>query len=248
MIERKFVEQRMKEFMIQEFVSTHLRRVGHSHTRVQRTPLGEKIIIFASRPGLVVGRKGQNIKKLTEQLRDSFNLENPQVEINEVENIFLDPHIIAERIADNMERFGSARFKGIGHKTMEEVMNAGALGVEILISGKLPGARAKRWRFYHGYLKKCGDIANEGVRSAYAAAQLKSGTVGVQVRVMPADIVLPDHIEFLAEKQEIIEPVKEPAKREEKKTERRRPAARKKAAPRTKKGETHEGKGDSGAQ
>ena len=201
MIERQFVSQKLKEFQIQEFISSGLKNIGHSHTKVQRTPLGEKIIIFASRPGLIVGRKGQNIKKLTLQLKNKFDLENPQIEIAEVDNIYLDAQIVAEMIANSMERFGSQRFKGIGHKLMSEVMNAGALGIEILVSGKLPSARAKSWRFYQGYLKKCGDIAIEGVRKATAAAQLKSGTVGIQVRIMPPTIELPDDIELRSEEE-----------------------------------------------
>lgn len=196
MIERKFIAESIKEFEIGEYISQTLKNVGHSHTKLQRTPLGEKIIIFASRPGLIVGRKGENIKKLTSTLKKRFNLENPQIEISEVANIGLEPQIIAERIASTMERFGSDRFKGIGHKTMEEVMNAGARGIEITISGKIPGARAKSWRFYRGYLKKCGDIAVHGVKIAYANAQLKTGTVGVKVSIMPPDIRLPDDVRF----------------------------------------------------
>ncbi len=215
MIERKFVAQKLKEYQIEEFVTNTLERVGHSHTKVQRTPLGEKIIIYASRPGLVVGRGGQNIKKLTKTLKKKFGLENPQIEINEIENINLDANIISEKIANSLERFGTSKFKGIGHKTMGDVMNAGALGVEILISGKIPGSRAKRWRFYQGYLKKCGDIAITGINTSYNTANLKTGTIGIQVRVMPPDIELPDKIEILEEKQEIIEEVKDKGKAEE---------------------------------
>jgi small subunit ribosomal protein S3 len=138
MIERKFVDEKIKEFQIQEFIGTMLNNAGHSHTKLVRTPLGEKIIIFASRPGLVVGRKGENIKKLTITLKKKFKLENPQIEISEVENPNLDAQIVAERIASTLERFGSQKFKGVGHKTMSDVMSAGALGVEIIISGKGP--------------------------------------------------------------------------------------------------------------
>jgi len=194
MIERQFVSQKLKEFQIQEFVTSSLNRVGHSHTKMLKTPLGEKIVIYASRPGLIVGRKGANIKDLTKQLKRKFDLENPQIEINEVENIFHDANIVAEMIAGSLERFGSSKFKGIGHKMMSDVLASGALGVELVISGKLPSSRAKSWRFYQGYLKKCGDIAETGVSTAYSAAQLKSGTIGIQVRIMPPDIDLPDRI------------------------------------------------------
>jgi len=196
MIERKFVAENMKEFQIQEFISNTLKNVGHSHTKLVRTPLGEKIIIFASRPGLVVGRKGENIKKLTNVLKKQFKLENPQIEIAEVENPNLDAQIVAERIASTIEKFGIQKFKAIGHKTMSDVMTAGALGIEIKMSGKIPSARAKTWRFYSGYLKKCGNVSLTGVRRAKSIAQLKPGVVGVQVAIMPPDIKLTDHIQL----------------------------------------------------
>ena len=96
---------------------------------------------------------------------------------------------------------------------MSDVMSSGALGIEILISGKIPSTRAKRWRFYQGYLKKCGEISVSGVQTSYAKAQLKTGIIGVQVRIMPPDLKLPDDIEILKEKKEIIEEVKEPKSR-----------------------------------
>ncbi|MEK6827741.1 MAG: 30S ribosomal protein S3, partial [Nanoarchaeota archaeon] len=188
MIERKFVAQKMKEFQIQEYITQSLENVGHSHTKMVKTPLGEKIIIFASRPGLIVGRKGQNIKQLTKTLKKRFDLENPQIEISEVENPNLDTNIVAEKIVDSLEKFGSEKFKAIGHKIMADVMRSGALGIEIVVSGKVPSARAKSWRFYSGYLKKCGDIAIVGVRKANAQAQLKTGIIGVKVSIMPPDI------------------------------------------------------------
>ncbi len=208
MIERKFIAQNIKEFQIQEFIAQNLKRVGHSHTKLQRTPLGEKIIIYASRPGLIVGRKGQNIRKLTKTLKKKFDLENPQIEISEIENANLDAQIVAERISNTLERFGTTKFKGIGHKVMTDVMDSGALGVEIIISGKIPSARAKSWRFYSGYLKKCGDIAL-GVRTAYASAQLKTGTVGVKVSIMPQDLKLPDDVKLLDKKVEVVEELNE---------------------------------------
>lgn len=243
MIERKFIAEQLKEFRIQEFVAESLKNVGHSHTKLQRTPLGEKIVVYASRPGLVVGRKGENIKKLTSTLKKRFSLENPQIEISEVENIFLDAQIVAEMIASTMERFGSQKFKGIGHKMLADVTNAGALGIEIHISGKIPGARAKSWRFFQGYMKKCGDLSND-VRKAYAIAKLKSGVVGVKVSIMPPDIKLPDKVTMkiipeesgkgvkgaAKEGEKAAEPKAEEKKKEHKKAGRRKKEAEKKPA------------------
>ena len=127
MIERKFVNQNIKEFEIKEYIRNNLSRVGLSDVKLQRTPLGEKIIISTSRPGLVVGRAGTNITKLTRDLKRVFKLENPQIEIEEVTSIGLDAGIIAEMIANSLEKFGTKRFKGIGHKAMSDVMRSAGI-------------------------------------------------------------------------------------------------------------------------
>ena len=165
--------------------------------------MGEKIIIFASRPGLIVGRKGSNIKVLTKQLKKKFSLENPQIEISEVTDINTNAKIVAEKISSSLERYGSNRFKGIMHKTMEESLRSGVLGIEIILSGKIPSARARSWRVYGGYLKKCGDISISQVKLAYATAHLKTGAIGIKVRIMTRDVVLPDDIKVLQEERTV---------------------------------------------
>ncbi|MBI5393066.1 30S ribosomal protein S3 [Candidatus Woesearchaeota archaeon] len=239
MTHEKILAQHIKEFEIKEYIKNNLKRVGYSSAKLMLTPLGEKIVISASRPGLIVGKRGQSIKQLTNTLKKKFNLENPQIEISEVTNPNLDPIIIGERVVNSMEKFGSARFKGIGHKAMEDVMGAGALGVEILISGKIPSSRAKRWRFYQGYLKKSGDIAVNGVRVAYTAAELKSGTVGIQVRIMPPDLILPDDIR-IKKKSDLAEVEKKEEAQSEAKSEEEAKPKQKKAKKEKKKQESTE--------
>jgi small subunit ribosomal protein S3 len=208
MIERDFVSRNKMEFQIQEFISSNLKGVGLSYTKLQRTPLGEKIIIYASRPGLIIGGGGTNIKKLTKQLKKKFGLENPQIEISEVENVNLVSAVVGERIANALEKYGTMRFKGVGHKAMADVLGAGARGIEILISGKIPSARARTWRFYQGYLKKSGSAALSHVDVAYTAAKLKSGIVGIKVSIMPPNVRLPDDIKF---KEATLEEIAHPA-------------------------------------
>ena len=245
MIERKFVAQKIKEFQIEEYISHNLQNVGHSHTKMMKTPLGEKIVIFASRPGLIVGRKGQNIKQLTKNLKKRFEMENPQIEISEVEFPNLDAKIVAEKIVDALERFGSEKFKAVGHKIMSEVMNGGALGIEITISGKVPSARAKSWRFYTGYLKKCGDIAIEGVSTARVQAHLKTGVIGVKVSIMPPDIKLPDDISFIKpeETPQVQEQKPEEAKTQEQEEEEEKPQENKKEKPKRNRKKKNESQG-----
>ena len=246
MIERKFVAEKKKEFQVHEYIGEFLDNVGYSKTKLVKTPLGEKVVIFASRPGLIVGRKGANIKQLTKSVKGRFNLDNPEIEIAEVPNPSLDADIIAEKIASYLERFGTQKFKAIGHKIMTEVMGAGALGIEIKISGKVPSSRAKTWRFYQGYLKKSGDVSVSGVRRSHKQAQLKTGIVGIQVRIMPPDTKLPDDISVLSAEQEAAQKPAEESraaaaeaaakdaeekKQDEKKPKRKRSPSKKAAKP-----------------
>jgi small subunit ribosomal protein S3 len=231
-IERKFIQQNLKELQIKEYILETLGKVGVAHVQLRRTPLGEKILISCSRPGLVVGRAGSNIQKLTTELKARFGLENPQIEIEELTNPMLEASILAEMISNSMERFGTGRFKGIGHKAMTEAMRSGALGIEILISGKVPSQRAKTWRFYNGYLKKCGDVAVEGVDISYRVAVLKTGVVGIKVSVMPPTTILPDRIDINPEEPGIVEEITGSSKAVE--LEEKVEEAPKKKAPRKK--------------
>lgn len=243
MIERKFVAAKVKEFEIQEYVLKTLGKSGISHVRLQPTPLGEKIIVYSSHPGLVIGKAGETIKKLTTTLKKKFELENPQIEISEIQNQNLDAQIVADRISYSLERYGTKNFKGVMHKTITDVMNAGAKGVEIVLSGRqLPSSRAKSWRVLAGYMKKCGDIAISYVLKGMSVANLKSGTIGIKVSIMPADLILPDHIEIketpaavqeikvvevkVEEKKEEVKEVKEEKKKNEKKSKRTKVAER----------------------
>lgn len=194
MIERKFVSDKLREFQVQEYVTATLNKSGHSRIEIKRTPLGEKIIIYTTRPGLIVGRKGENIKRLTLVLKKKFKMENPQIEIGEVENPLLDPWAVADQIAYTFERFGTKRFKFVGYDTLSKILAAGATGAEIVISGKVPSARARRWRFSAGHMKKSGDIAENYVQKAKVVSLLKTGIVGIKVSILPPSVVLPDRI------------------------------------------------------
>lgn len=218
MIERQFVKQKNKEFQIQEYISKKFSKAGHSKTKIQRTPLGEKIIIHTTRPGLIVGIRGENIKELTRVLKTKFHMENPHVEIGEAENPFLDPALIVQRISSILEKHGPKRFKSVGYKTLQQIMDAKAIGAEIVISGRgIPGARAKTWRFSAGHMKKSGDLAQNHVKKAQTTADLKSGTIGIKVMIMTPDIKQPDKIVIFDQpKEEKIEEPKEEKKKPKK--------------------------------
>jgi len=192
MIERQFVNQKLKEFQIQEHIGKIFNRTGFSHIEIRRTPLGENVIVYTTRPGIVVGKKGSNIKKLTLLLKNKYKLENPQLEIGEILNPMLDVHYVADRIAASIERFGQKRFKSIGYRVLQDIISAGAIGAEVVLSGKIPSARARSWRFSAGYLKKSGDINENWISKKSVSFTTKMGSVGIMVRIMTPDIILLD--------------------------------------------------------
>ena len=193
MEERKTVEFKKAEFSLKEYIKSSLGKGKISRVRIEYTPIGEKIIIATNKPGLVIGRGGEKIAELTKVLKTRFKLENPHIELEEIYTPQLDSQIMADEIALGLERFGPLKFKVIAYKALQNIMNAGALGVEIRLSGKLPSSRAKTWRFAQGYLKKTGDSAKV-VDKAQSRAETKPGTVGIKVSILPPDAVLKDKI------------------------------------------------------
>ena len=193
MEEKNVVNLKKDEYTLREYVRNSLGKGKVSRVKIAYTPVGEKIIISTNKPGLVIGRGGERIDELTKILKKKFKLENPHVEIDEIQNPEFDAQLMADDIALSLERFGPLRFKVISYRTLQRIINAGALGVEIRLSGKLPGSRAKTWRFAQGYLKKTGDSAKV-VDRAQAVAQTRPGTVGVKVAILSADAILKDKI------------------------------------------------------
>jgi len=193
MEERKIVKFKKDEHSIKEYIKNSLGKGKISKIKIEYTPIGEKVIISTHRPGMIIGRGGERINELTSTLKKRFTLENPHVEINEIDQPEFDAQIMADEIALALENFGPLKFKVIAYKTLKKIINSGALGAEIRLGGKLPGARAKSWRFAEGYLKKTGDSAKV-VDRAKSVAQTKPGTVGVKVSILSPYVVLKDKI------------------------------------------------------
>ncbi len=207
MEERNVIKFKKEEFAVREYIKNSLGKGRISRVKIEYTPVGEKIIISTNKPGLVIGRKGDKIFELTKVLKDRFKLENPHIEIDEIMHPEFDAQIMADEIALGLERFGPLKFKVIAYKALQRIMNAGALGTEIRLSGKLPSSRAKTWRFAQGYMIKTGDSAKV-VDRAQSTAQTRPGTVGVKVSILSPEAVLKDKIEI---KWRVSDPNKENA-------------------------------------
>jgi small subunit ribosomal protein S3 len=195
MIEKDFVTEGLKRTRIDEYLESELERAGYGGMEIQVTPLGTMVVVYAERPGMVIGRGGKTVRSITQNLKTGYGLENPQVEVKEVEIPELNPKIMAHKIAAMLQR--GMHFRRVAYTALRRIMGAGAQGVEVTISGKIRGSRSACAKFSDGYIKKCGEPAIRFVRHGFATVQLKPGVLGINVRIMPPDVVLPDKVDIL---------------------------------------------------
>ncbi|MEM2282112.1 MAG: 30S ribosomal protein S3 [Candidatus Hadarchaeales archaeon] len=194
-----FIKYGFNKAKVEEFLAEKLGRAGYGGMDVQQTPTGTKITLYVERPGMVIGKGGESIKELTETLEKEYGVRAPEIEVLEMNPDLCAP-ILARRIASALEKGVSVR--RLGHAYVKRVMAAGARGVEIRISGKIAGERARSERFFQGYLSKSGEHSEKFVSTGYAQALIKPGAVGVKVKVM-----LPEGIDLkaLGRKKEVSE-------------------------------------------
>jgi len=209
-IEKTFVKEGIKESEIEEYFSKKFDKAGYSHTEIQRTPLGTRVVVYAHKPGLVVGKSGKRVYEITEEVKEKFGFENPLIDVKEIENPFLDSNVVAKRIVKALE-------KGLNHKRvanyyLDKIIEAGAIGVQIKIGGKLGGEKARFQKFKRGFIAHSGDYAETLVNKGQAQCLLKPGIVGIEVKIMRS---APHEFTLL----KAIEPKKEETEVEEKKEE-----------------------------
>jgi small subunit ribosomal protein S3 len=157
--------------------------------------MGIQITVYAEKPGMVIGKGGKLIRKLTRDLDRNFRLDNPQIDVQDVGKAELNAQVVANRLASSLER--GWYFRKAGQTTLRRVMDSGALGCEIILSGKLTGPRSRVEKFLSGYVKHSGKPSQEIVDHGYAVAVKKLGTIGCQVRIVPPDAVPPDRFEIV---------------------------------------------------
>ena len=207
--EQKFIRENTKRSLIKKFLVKEIEGAGFGGMSIQRTPIGTRINILVERPGMVIGKGGSKIKELTSTIHTRFDVENPQIEIQEAgASAALNAQIMAEKLAEALQR--GWHFRRAGHSTVRRIMNAGAKGCQIVIAGKLTGARHRTEKFTEGHVKYCGEVAKEVMDNGFSSAKLKAGVLGVKVRIMKPDAKLPDEVKL-----------KIPEKKEEKTTEKK---------------------------
>lgn len=189
-VERKFIEDLIVKHNISKYLENSLNRAGFSRVEIQKTPVITRITTYVTNPGRVIGRGGETIDALTENMKKKFNIENPQLSVAEVKNQRLEPKLVARYIANSLERGINAR--RLLHSIIKDIINNGAMGAEIIAKGKLAakGARGKMIKVRQGYLPKAGNVTKL-VDEAKIASYPKYGAIGVQVRIVQPGTVFP---------------------------------------------------------
>jgi len=195
-----------KNMELDSYLKETLKETGYGGVEIQKTPIGTRITLYVTRPGLVIGRKGVGIKDLTAKLESNFGLSNPQVSVMEIEVPELNPKIMANRIAQLIER-GTA-FRRAAMWTLNTVMNAGALGTEVTIAGKLRSERAHFEKHSSGIMPKSGNVADRVVKVGVTNVLTKMGLMGIQLRIALKNEI-PSEFQLNIESRKDSEPTKE---------------------------------------
>jgi len=189
-VQKYFVRDSIKKAEINSYLAEELKKAGYSKVEITKTPLGTRVVIYAAKPGMVIGRRGQSIRDLTEVFEKTFGMENPQVSVAPIEIPDLDPRVVASQVATALQR--GIHFRRAAYWALQRVMAAGALGAQVTIRGKLTTERARYERYRDGYLPSVGDPVLKQVRSAVIDVQLKQGLFGVAVKILPPGAIFPD--------------------------------------------------------
>ncbi len=190
MIEKLFVNEGIKKVRLDEYFSKEMERAGYGGMEIKRTPMGTQITVNVEKPGMVIGKDGRRIKELTTEVNKRQDMDNPQLDVQPIEIPDLCATLMANRLAKLIER--GWHFRRAGRSMLQRIMDRGALGCEIIMTGKLKGPRGRMEKMVDGYIKHCGEVAEEVVDRGYAIAKVKAGVIGVQVWIVKSDAARPD--------------------------------------------------------
>jgi small subunit ribosomal protein S3 len=185
-VTKYFVKDVSRRLEIDEHLALELKRAGYSHVELTKSPVGTRVVIYAAKPGMVIGRRGQSIRDLTKVLEDKFHIENPQLSVANIDVPEQDPKVVASQVSQALQR--GVHFRRAAYWAIQRVMESQALGVEITIRGKLTTERSRFEKFKAGYLPRVGDPVLKSVKTAVADVQLKQGLFGINVRILPPQV------------------------------------------------------------
>ncbi len=181
----RFGEQLHTDFRIREFIRKRLSHASVSRIRIERPAKNALITIHTARPGIVIGKKGEDIDRLRRELTQRMGIP-VHVNIEEVRKPELDAQLVAESVAQQLER--RIMFRRAMKRAVGNAMRLGAQGIKIQVGGRLNGAEIARSERYHE-----GSVPLHTLRAdidyGFAEAHTTYGVIGVKVWVFKGEIL-----------------------------------------------------------
>ena len=187
---KNVIKDNYNMMLLKDYLRSKIKDAGFSNVEVSKTPTGTRVVLHVTRPGIVIGRKGTGIKELTEKLETEYGLKNPQIAVEEITKPELSPEVMCNRMASHLER-GTA-FRRATMWTIQQIMEGGAMGVEITISGKLRGDRSAFEKHRQGILPRAGHHADVIVSEDIAHVETAMGLIGVRIRIAQKEKLIPE--------------------------------------------------------
>jgi len=187
---KNVIKDNYNMMLLKDYLRAKIKDAGFSNAEVSKTPTGTRIVLHVTRPGIVIGRKGSGIKELTEKLESDFGMKNPQIAVEEITKPELSQAVMCNRMASHLER-GTA-FRRATMWTIQQIMEGGAMGVEITISGKLRGDRSAFEKHSQGILPRAGHHADVIVAEDIAHVETAMGLIGVRIRIAQKEKLIPE--------------------------------------------------------
>jgi len=187
---KNVIKDNYNAMLLNEFLRKEIKDAGFSKVDITKTPTGTRVTLYVTRPGIVIGKKGFGIKALTQKLETDYGLKNPQVAVEEITKPELSPSVMCNRMGSHIER-GTA-FRRATMWTLQQIMDGGAMGVQITVSGKLRGDRSAFEKHTAGILPRSGYHAETIVEEDIAHVQTPMGLIGIRIRIAQKDKVIPE--------------------------------------------------------
>ena len=187
---KNVIKDNYNMMLLNDFLRETIKDAGFSKVEISKTPTGTKIVLHVTKPGIVIGRKGAGIKLLTEKIQTDFGYKNPQISVEEITKPELSPSVMCNRMAAHIER-GTA-FRRATMWTMNQIMEAGAMGVQITISGKLRGDRSAFEKHTQGILPRAGNYAKNVVSEDIVHTKTPMGLIGIKIRIAKKEKLVPE--------------------------------------------------------
>ena len=187
---KNVIKDNYNMMLLKDYLREAIKDAGFSHAEISKTPVGTRVALHVTRPGIVIGRKGTGIRALTETLATDFGLKNPQISVIEIEKPELAPSVMCNRMASHLER-GTA-FRRATMWTLKQIMEGGAMGVQITISGKLRGDRSAFEKHTQGILPRAGHHAEIIVDEDIAHVKTAMGLIGIRIRIAKKEKLIPE--------------------------------------------------------